>query len=191
MEEGGWEPSPESDTPATVRIENRCDESVVLAWVDFDGRERTYGTIHPGRFWAQSTFAGHTWIVRSQRDRRIVARFASTDGVVAACAPGGHGRDHAGAARHRRGPASCPVCSPRTSTAAGFDVVSRCHTPVRLVWRDFDGRTRPYGLVAPGGSLHQGSYTGHRWELVDEDGAVVARHVVDEDGEVVVACDDA
>lgn len=187
-----WEPSPVSDVPATVRVENRCDESVVLAWVDYDGRERVYGTIHPGRFWAQATFAGHAWIVRRERDHRIVARFASAEGaVVAACAPADESATPRAPLTVEEVPPSCPVCSPRTSTPAGFDVLSRCHTPVRLVWRDFDGRTRPYGLVAPGGSLHQGSYTGHRWELVDEDGAVVARHVVAEDGEVVVACDDA
>jgi len=85
-------------------------------------------------------------------------------------------------------PASCPICSPRSTTAAAFSVESHCTMPVHLTWRDFRGATRDYGTIVPGATALQHSYVGHRWEVVDDDGAVVARYVVEEDGEHVIAC---
>lgn len=63
-----------------------------------------------------------------------------------------------------------------------------CMAPVQIVWRDFRGATRDYGTIAPSAVVTQHSYVGHRWEVVDDEGATVARYVVEEDGEHVVAC---
>lgn len=186
-----WAPSPASDQPAAVRIENRCARPLALSWIDFDGHEQLYASIRPGRFWDQPTFVGHEWVLRDADDRRVVARFAGADGqVVSPCgAPGDDERAAPPLALEDVPPARCPICSPPSSHPAELDVVNRCARSVQMLWRDFDGQTRPYATLAPGGTVHQASYTGHRWELVDEDGAVVARHVVAEDGEVVIACD--
>jgi len=182
-----WPASPASDTPASIRIENTCDDAITLFWIDHDGGEREYAMLRPGRFVEQATFEGHEWLVRSSAGE-IVARFASTDGdVIVPCADGTPSRAHA--SLHEDGPpADCPICSPRTTTAAAFSVESHCALPVRLVWRDFHGATRDYGVIAPGAIVTQHSYVGHRWEVVDDEGTTVARYVVDEDGEHVVAC---
>ena len=188
-----WAPSPHSDVPATVRIENRCARPLALSWIDFEGHEQPYASVRPGRYWEQASFVGHEWVLRDAEDRHVVARFAGADAqVVSPCEPSGDGT-HAPAplALNDVPLARCPICSPPSSRRAELDVVNRCRASVQMLWRDFDGQTRPYATLAPGGTVHQSSFVGHRWELVDEDGAVVARHVVSEDGEVVIACDGA
>jgi hypothetical protein len=182
-----WPLSPESDTPASIRVENTCDDAITLFWIGYDGAERQYTTLRPGRFVEQATFEGHEWLVRSSTGA-IVARFAGTDGdVIVPCADGTPARAHA-SVREDAPPADCPICSPRSTTEAAFSAESHCALPVRLVWRDFRGATRDYGVIAPRAIVTQHSYVGHRWEVVDDEGTTVARYVVEEDGEHVVAC---
>ena len=84
--------------------------------------------------------------------------------------------------------ARCPICSPRSAEVASFTIENHCTIAVHVAWRDFDGGVRQYGTLAPGIVRAQPSYVGHRWEIADDDGRTVARHVVAEDGEHVVAC---
>jgi len=46
--------------------------------------------------------------------------------------------------------------------------------PVRLVWLDGDGKRRGYGEISPGESRSQGTFVGHLFALVDEEGNDVA-----------------
>lgn len=53
-----------SNTSVQVRFLNRTGGRVDVYWVDFEGRETSYGVIEPGAEWTQQTFATHLWRFR-------------------------------------------------------------------------------------------------------------------------------
>jgi hypothetical protein len=55
--------SPSSNTATSITFDNRRSTDVTIAWVAFDGQQKPYGTIRPGRTSVQQTFAGHVWIL--------------------------------------------------------------------------------------------------------------------------------
>jgi von Hippel-Lindau disease tumor suppressor protein len=55
-------PSPPEEAPETaMRVLNQTPDVVVVEWIGFDGRLRSYGDIAPGTAKSYSTFAGHRW----------------------------------------------------------------------------------------------------------------------------------
>ena len=44
-----------------MRVLNQTPDVVVVEWIGFDGRLRSYGDIAPGTAKSYSTFAGHRW----------------------------------------------------------------------------------------------------------------------------------
>ena len=73
------------------------------------------------------------------------------------------------------------------------EIVFANHTArdVRLLWRDYEGGRRPYGVVKPGEEHRQHTFTGHVWEAVGDDGGVLAVFVAELDARRAVIPADA
>ena len=54
--------SRESREPAKLRFKNDSEGTIVLQWIDFDGRLKEFGNIEPGAEVTQDTFLTHPWI---------------------------------------------------------------------------------------------------------------------------------
>ena len=54
--------SRESKEPAKLRFKNDSQGTIVLQWIDFDGRLKEFGTLEPGAEVTQETFLTHPWI---------------------------------------------------------------------------------------------------------------------------------
>jgi hypothetical protein len=57
----------DSKRPAQLVLTNRSHEKVRLYWLDFDGAEKYYGELGPGRSTSFNTFISHPWCVRSAK----------------------------------------------------------------------------------------------------------------------------
>jgi len=64
--------------PSQIRFVNVRSRPVSLVWIAFDGSERTYSVITPGREVVQPTFVGHRWIVKDAYDGTPLEAFIST-----------------------------------------------------------------------------------------------------------------
>jgi hypothetical protein len=56
--------SQNSNTALPVTFDNETDQNVELFWLDFQGFERSYGTIAPGASLVMNTYATHPWIAK-------------------------------------------------------------------------------------------------------------------------------
>merc|ERR1712061_344249 len=61
----------DSNTPLYVTFDNEADQQVELFWLDFQGVERSYGTIAPGASLDINTFATHPWKAYGIHDHSV------------------------------------------------------------------------------------------------------------------------
>ena len=54
------------DKPVSVTLKNTSNENVESFWIDYDGKERSYGVLYPGQAKVQGTYATHPFLFRSQ-----------------------------------------------------------------------------------------------------------------------------
>ena len=69
--------------------------------------------------------------------------------------------------------------------------VNQTDHDVRLLWRDFEGGRRPYGVVKPGEERQQHTFSGHVWEVIDSDDGILAVFVADFDARRAIIPADA
>ena len=62
-----------------VRLENRTELELQLAWLDASGVRREYGRLAPGERRSQHTFAGHAWILLDDAGRQVLGFRAAPD----------------------------------------------------------------------------------------------------------------
>lgn len=75
--EDGAEPQKSAGNVKTlVTFKNNTDVEQEVFWVDFKGDFVLYRTLAPGQSYAQSTFAGHVWVIRGQADPAYKAQQA-------------------------------------------------------------------------------------------------------------------
>ncbi|MEE2681659.1 MAG: prolyl oligopeptidase family serine peptidase [Planctomycetota bacterium] len=58
-----------------------------------------------------------------------------------------------------------------------LDFSNRLEIPLRLVWLDGAGQPRPYGVLPPGATRTQHTFSGHAWRMIDPQGVVLAEFV--------------
>ena len=73
----------------------------------------------------------------------------------------------------------------RGSGATSVRFVNRLDSEVRLFWLS-GGRRQDYGTLAPGEDHRQGTFVGHAWTAVDDEGHVYGVFVVDENLSIAV-----
>jgi VHL beta domain len=55
-----------------IVFNNETNRALILSWIDFEGREKVYGTIAPGNNQIQTTGIGHAWCVREESSNKAV-----------------------------------------------------------------------------------------------------------------------
>jgi hypothetical protein len=71
--------------PTSIRFENRTAKTLVLLWIDFDGKRQEYHLLKPNVAFFQRTFVGHVWIVADSTGRDVALFVAEQEpgvGVV-------------------------------------------------------------------------------------------------------------
>ncbi|GEM_PF-2798683 len=58
--------SSHSSVATTIAVYNEGETTVDVYWIDFDGHERPYFSLGPGKRQTQETYVGHSWVVRDK-----------------------------------------------------------------------------------------------------------------------------
>lgn len=93
--------------------------------------------------------------------------------------------------------ASLPIKdrAPRISRTSDSETeivfVNQTSQPLRLMWRDYEGGRREYGVVKPGEERRQHTFVGHVWEAQDAQGALLAVFVAELDVRRAIIAADA
>lgn len=76
-----------SDRPTSIVFRNERNQSVVVNWIDFDGRRRIQAELAPGMQITQPTVVGHPWLVSTPAGRCIGIYVAADEQQVVTLAP--------------------------------------------------------------------------------------------------------
>ncbi|WP_431878674.1 hypothetical protein [Micromonospora marina] len=58
--------------PSTfVDFVNARESTVVVHWINYDGRRQQYAVLRPGQSYRQQTYVGHPWVVADERGRGL------------------------------------------------------------------------------------------------------------------------
>lgn len=74
----------------------------------------------------------------------------------------------------------------RNGEEMDLSLVNRTAAPVQLFWIPEEGSEQSYGKIAAGQTREQHTYSGHRWEVRDEQGKPLLRFAAGEDGTEVI-----
>ncbi len=59
--------------PSTfIDFVNSHGSTVVVHWINYDGRRQQYAVLRPGQSYRQQTYVGHPWVVADERGRGLV-----------------------------------------------------------------------------------------------------------------------
>ena len=59
--------------PSTfIDFVNTRESTVVVHWINYDGRRQQYAVLRPGQSYRQQTYVGHPWVVADERGRGLV-----------------------------------------------------------------------------------------------------------------------
>lgn len=103
----------------SLRFINRTAGEVELFWLSTEGERRSYGKIAPGAQHEQHTFAGHVWIVNSERGRTLGAFEATEKAGDAEITSSGFGGGRRGGRGSGSGFAGARRPSPRDTSPDG------------------------------------------------------------------------
>jgi hypothetical protein len=143
-----------------------------MSWVDYEGQERSYGTIAPAQALDLATYDGHSWHLRTA-DGALLRGGVASDGQRWVTCDDRHRPAARAVATPSYDPDWPPDASPRSLEPAEIAVANNCGRDVELRWVDYDGRERVYATLAAGGRWTQASYHGHLWRVRDADGAAI------------------
>jgi len=64
-------PSRNGGGATAVTFANRTETEVTLSWIDTEGAAKSYGSVKPGGFHRQNTYAGHVWKVTDAQGKTL------------------------------------------------------------------------------------------------------------------------
>jgi len=143
----------DSNTPLYVTFDNEADQQVELFWLDFQGVERSYGTIAPGASLDINTFATHPWKAYGINDHsveielegdEVFVPYAGDEGRIIHIDEGDNVRSYNGA-------------------AVDVTFKNEASQEVELLWHDYEGLLQSYGSIAPNQTKHLRTYATHPW----------------------------
>jgi hypothetical protein len=89
-----------------------------------------------------------------------------------------------------------PVRDPEWRSVPGggpthLEIRNASSRKVEALWFSYEGRERSAGTIVPGGFIHQATYVGHLWRVVDAalGTTLLQRYVEEADGEVFVVAE--
>jgi hypothetical protein len=148
----------------SIRFSNYLDGPVNVFWKDQIGRETLYMNLAPRTSYEQSTYVGHSWVVRDATSGAIVVAAQGTD------AP----RDvNIGVGKKSVTNKAVSVTGAPAKTSIRFS--NNLDGPVNVFWKDYnDGRETLYMNLAPRTSYEQSTYVGHSWVVRDAKSGAIA-----------------
>jgi hypothetical protein len=183
----GGEPPPKtserSHRESTLEIVNDCAETLMIAWIDFDGAERRADFALPGTTWSNRSYEHHVFRLRIADAARTFVRDVAVPETrkarLYACGTGELEIVDAGPRSEPPTVKPCPVpfngepsANPAASPGGGERVSLHLRNtcadiPVRMQWIRLDGGLRDAELLDPGLAHAYTSYVGHRFRLFD------------------------
>lgn|GEM_PF-6232413 len=158
------ESSPHTKVALEVTVTNTCKHDIELVWIDFDGDERSYGTLGTGVVRTLPTYLNHVWSLRGAGSQAELRRFAAQPGLsLEACAPTSPQYTNRPAPEPRDPPRTC---SEKNGKAMDLLIENDCPDAVEVMWIDFDCSLRSYRRLAAGEKRRQPTFVGHAWRLV-------------------------
>ncbi len=166
-----------SEEATTPPVENTCPVDVELFWVDYEGRERSYGTLEAGVAMSLSTYRGHVWRARSLDGVEVKSFMASSERIELC------DNDHFTGANApvvaERSHSHDEHASQRSIEPAHFTIDNTCGAGVSLYWVHFDGTERPWGTIDAGAARSQDTFHGHVWHVRDPNGELLTSFVAE------------
>ena len=169
----------------SLNFNNQTAGEIHVFWVNPDGREIAYGTIKQGATSPQSTFAGHTWVVRSAAGQ-VLARLTADRsreiriGGPAAMVP----IQPIAPAQPMPAPAQPAAADPAPQGPVTLQLVNQTSADVHVFWVNGEGREMAYGVIKPGASQEQPTHAGHTWAFRTARGELISRTTADRSREV-------
>ncbi len=146
-------------------IRNTCRVDVELMWVDYEGRERSYGVIPPGDERTMGTYSGHVWRLRTLDGAELRTFVAGTQSELVTCDDAHVASATAPPPRRAVRRASDLRASARSFERASLVLENTCREEVQVRWVDFHGREHDQGTIEPGATRTVGSFVGHVFRL--------------------------
>ncbi len=63
--------SGDDDTETVVLLVNGTETEIASYWIDYEGKEKSYGRIAPGDFVNHQTYVGHVWLIKDVNSRNL------------------------------------------------------------------------------------------------------------------------
>ena len=63
--------SEDDDTETAVLFVNGTEAEIAYYWVDYEGKEKSYGKIAPGDFVNHQTYVGHVWLIKDVNGQNL------------------------------------------------------------------------------------------------------------------------
>ena len=63
--------SEDDDTETAVLFVNGTEAEITYYWVDYEGKEKSYGKIAPGEFVNHQTYVGHVWLIKDVNGQNL------------------------------------------------------------------------------------------------------------------------
>ena len=147
----------------SIRFSNYLDGPVNVFWKNQIGGETLYMNLAPRTSYEQSTYVGHSWVVRDAKSGAIVVAAQGTD------AP----RDvNIGVGKKSVTNKAVSITEAPAKTSIRFS--NYLDGPVNVFWKDYNGSETLYMNLAPHTSYEQSTYVGHSWVVRDaKSGAIV------------------
>jgi hypothetical protein len=150
--------SVQSTTPTTLEFVNQTlGGTVIVSWIDFQGKEQTYGTLPPGQSVVQQTFLNHAWKVTAANGACLGIYLATAQPTRVVIRPDDlppFNCAQAPLARSREG---------KMSTTIEF--VNQSLATLVISWIDYQGKAQAYATLQPGQSVVQQTFLTHPWKV--------------------------
>ncbi len=172
-----------------LTVRNQSAEVLKFIWVDYDGKEVSYGDIPANGSVEQNTFFTHPWILRNA-DGQIVTVYVATDADKQTLTVSA---DTVKAA-HQAALTDYPYLrSLNSDKAIALTFVNNSTVPLNIFWVNFDGREEVIPgaeTVAAGGSTGVSSFFTHPWRLRNSAGKIVYEYIATDADEQTVTITD-
>ena len=73
-----------SSIPLRMQVKNASNNSVVLTWIDFNGRRKQVAVVEPRKSFQENTYESHLWVVEDINNRscKAVVKLGESDTSV-------------------------------------------------------------------------------------------------------------
>ena len=159
-----------SNVKAVLEVRNRTSGMLKGYWVDYQGRERFYFNLAPGKSYKQSTSTKNLWRIKNAQGqvmRKVFMKKRFQSITI--------GRNRKNSGGNNKGSNAKRNRSLPSTTNATLKITNRTNGTLKGYWVDFKGKERYYFTIRRGGTITQKTLTKHLWRIRNARGKVVRR----------------